>query len=294
MVGICLRARKYKLIEFEGEMLFQRRDDDVPIFLLKPIKEIRRILDEKTDEIKRGASPAPQATSVLMDKRCRSASPNVGKIEAKKELTAKVPEIKESTKELDVLSKTERKCEERVTEHPKTPVIEVHDEMQENVTIETNTPININTSVSNSIVEPAVLVPSTVTLVSEPQEQLPTESVPNIVTEGKSDENNKKVVSEAILSESKVDIVSEALGQSEIISASSSMVEIIEDVVVIEKLENENNNISKNEESGEVVVERLEDENNNISETDKSNNIKVEKLDENDTQTSKKENSDTV
>lgn len=49
-------------------MLYQRRDDDVPIFLLRPIAEIRRELNAKVEEIKRGASPAPQSTSVLLDK----------------------------------------------------------------------------------------------------------------------------------------------------------------------------------------------------------------------------------
>ncbi|EDW06074.2 uncharacterized protein Dmoj_GI16419 [Drosophila mojavensis] len=68
VVGILLRARKHKLLDFEGEMLYQRRDDDVPIFLLRPIAEIRRELNAKVEEIKRGASPAPQSTSVLLDK----------------------------------------------------------------------------------------------------------------------------------------------------------------------------------------------------------------------------------
>uniref|UniRef100_A0A1I8Q0U3 Costars domain-containing protein n=2 Tax=Stomoxys calcitrans TaxID=35570 RepID=A0A1I8Q0U3_STOCA len=69
VVGILLRARKHKLVEFEGEMLFQRRDDDVPIFLLKPIAEIRREMNDKIESIKRCGSPAPQATSVLLDKK---------------------------------------------------------------------------------------------------------------------------------------------------------------------------------------------------------------------------------
>ncbi|KAG8181752.1 hypothetical protein JTE90_028290 [Oedothorax gibbosus] len=41
VVGLLLRARKQGLVHFEGEMLFQRRDDDVVITLLKPINEIR-------------------------------------------------------------------------------------------------------------------------------------------------------------------------------------------------------------------------------------------------------------
>lgn len=41
VVGILLRARKHGLVHFEGEMLFQRRDDDVIIMLLKPIAQLR-------------------------------------------------------------------------------------------------------------------------------------------------------------------------------------------------------------------------------------------------------------
>lgn len=35
VVGILLRARKYGLVDFRGEMLFQGRDDDVLIKLIK-------------------------------------------------------------------------------------------------------------------------------------------------------------------------------------------------------------------------------------------------------------------
>ncbi|KAJ8952479.1 hypothetical protein NQ318_003274 [Aromia moschata] len=49
VVGVLLRARKYKLVEFEGECLFQRQDDHVPIILLKTIEEVRKILMEKID-----------------------------------------------------------------------------------------------------------------------------------------------------------------------------------------------------------------------------------------------------
>lgn len=56
VVGMLLRARKHKLVDFEGECLFQRRDDHVPIILLKPIKEIRKTLytkiNEATEQIK--------------------------------------------------------------------------------------------------------------------------------------------------------------------------------------------------------------------------------------------------
>lgn len=47
---MLLRARKHKLLDFEGEVLFQRRDDNVPIVLLKPIKEIREMFNKKIEE----------------------------------------------------------------------------------------------------------------------------------------------------------------------------------------------------------------------------------------------------
>ncbi|XP_044738841.1 actin-binding Rho-activating protein isoform X2 [Chrysoperla carnea] len=50
LVGMLLRARKHKLVDFEGEVLFQRRDDNVPIVLLKPIKEIREMFNKKIEE----------------------------------------------------------------------------------------------------------------------------------------------------------------------------------------------------------------------------------------------------
>ncbi|XP_044750925.1 actin-binding Rho-activating protein-like isoform X1 [Coccinella septempunctata] len=52
VVGLLLRARKHKLVDFEGECLFQRRDDHIPIILLKPINEIREIFKEKIDAAK--------------------------------------------------------------------------------------------------------------------------------------------------------------------------------------------------------------------------------------------------
>lgn len=47
-----MRARKHKLVEFEGECLFQRRDDHVPIILVKTIAEIRQIFKEKIEAAK--------------------------------------------------------------------------------------------------------------------------------------------------------------------------------------------------------------------------------------------------
>ena len=40
VVGMLLRARKQKLVDFEGEMLFQRRDDDVIITLLRMPEDV--------------------------------------------------------------------------------------------------------------------------------------------------------------------------------------------------------------------------------------------------------------
>ena len=48
LVGILLRARKYGLVDFEGECLFQRQDDDVIITLLYPASKVKKMLDEKT------------------------------------------------------------------------------------------------------------------------------------------------------------------------------------------------------------------------------------------------------
>lgn len=46
VVGMLLRARKQNLIDFEGEMLFQRRDDDVIITLLHMPEEVENDADE--------------------------------------------------------------------------------------------------------------------------------------------------------------------------------------------------------------------------------------------------------
>ncbi|XP_032690292.1 actin-binding Rho-activating protein-like isoform X1 [Odontomachus brunneus] len=52
-VGLLLRARKLKFLEFEGECLFQRRDDNVPIFLVKPLEEIRKEYNQRLEETRR-------------------------------------------------------------------------------------------------------------------------------------------------------------------------------------------------------------------------------------------------
>lgn len=50
---MLLRARKHKIVDFEGEVLFQRQDDHVPIILLKSIEDIRIILGDKMAEAQR-------------------------------------------------------------------------------------------------------------------------------------------------------------------------------------------------------------------------------------------------
>ncbi|CAG5078925.1 Oidioi.mRNA.OKI2018_I69.PAR.g9123.t1.cds [Oikopleura dioica] len=47
VVGILLRARKYGFLDFEGEMLWQRQDDDVRIYLLTDIDSARNKLGLK-------------------------------------------------------------------------------------------------------------------------------------------------------------------------------------------------------------------------------------------------------
>ncbi len=47
VVGILLRARKYGLVHFEPEILYQGRDDDEPVILLKPMQEIYAIYKAK-------------------------------------------------------------------------------------------------------------------------------------------------------------------------------------------------------------------------------------------------------
>jgi hypothetical protein len=52
VVGLLLRARKYELLTFEGECLFQKFHDHVPITLLHSMKKIKEIISGKQDEVK--------------------------------------------------------------------------------------------------------------------------------------------------------------------------------------------------------------------------------------------------
>lgn len=48
LVGVLLRARKYGLVTFEGETLFQRRDDHVEVTLLYPAAKVREMAKESS------------------------------------------------------------------------------------------------------------------------------------------------------------------------------------------------------------------------------------------------------
>ncbi len=51
LVGMLLRARKYGLVDFDGEMLYQGQDDDAIVRLLKPIDEIRKCVRPSGDPV---------------------------------------------------------------------------------------------------------------------------------------------------------------------------------------------------------------------------------------------------
>nr|XP_018903306.1 PREDICTED: actin-binding Rho-activating protein-like [Bemisia tabaci] len=51
VVGLLIAAKKKGLVYFEPEILFQRRDDNVLIALLKPMDEIKRILTDQAPSI---------------------------------------------------------------------------------------------------------------------------------------------------------------------------------------------------------------------------------------------------
>ncbi|MFH4977525.1 hypothetical protein AB6A40_004234 [Gnathostoma spinigerum] len=51
LVGMLLRARKYHLVDFEGEMLYQRQDESKEIRMLLPITEIRQRMAPSGDPV---------------------------------------------------------------------------------------------------------------------------------------------------------------------------------------------------------------------------------------------------
>ena len=54
LVGVLLRARKYGLVAFEGETLFQRRDDDVVITLLVTTAKAKELARENKEDFQWG------------------------------------------------------------------------------------------------------------------------------------------------------------------------------------------------------------------------------------------------
>uniref|UniRef100_A0A1B6GIJ3 Costars domain-containing protein n=1 Tax=Cuerna arida TaxID=1464854 RepID=A0A1B6GIJ3_9HEMI len=67
VVGLLIAAKKKGFVYFEPEILFQRRDDDVLIALLKPVSEIRNIINRQLSA-SRSPTPAPPSTAPSSDK----------------------------------------------------------------------------------------------------------------------------------------------------------------------------------------------------------------------------------
>ncbi|XP_037818746.1 flocculation protein FLO11 isoform X2 [Lucilia sericata] len=199
VVGILLRARKHKLVEFEGEMLFQRRDDDVPIFLLKPIHEIRRDMESKIESIKRCGSPAPQATSVLLDKKAHgldvpSPRSSVSRTPSPQSSKAGTParEVKPKAAEAPAAAETPKiQVSEGTAEAAKTEVVE--NKVQENQ----NKPVEEVTAPTEAVATPQ---PTEVKEKTKPLEvetkattlEVPANTVdtPTPATDNKTDVNN--------------------------------------------------------------------------------------------------------
>jgi len=49
VVGMLLRARKHGILTFEGEMLYQRQDEKVPITLIKSLDDVREAYAQSLD-----------------------------------------------------------------------------------------------------------------------------------------------------------------------------------------------------------------------------------------------------
>lgn len=52
VVGILMRARRQGFVDFEGEMLFQRRDDHVVIRLVKSPDELEADVEKQRGELR--------------------------------------------------------------------------------------------------------------------------------------------------------------------------------------------------------------------------------------------------
>uniref|UniRef100_A0A5S6QB16 Costars domain-containing protein n=1 Tax=Trichuris muris TaxID=70415 RepID=A0A5S6QB16_TRIMR len=49
VVGMLLRARRHKIVDFAGEMLYQRQDENVKITMLLPIDKVRLLYTQSND-----------------------------------------------------------------------------------------------------------------------------------------------------------------------------------------------------------------------------------------------------
>lgn len=60
LLGTLLCARRHKYIDFQGETLFQGRDDDEPVRLIRPYRELRLEILEKIKKLKNTVIQRPQ------------------------------------------------------------------------------------------------------------------------------------------------------------------------------------------------------------------------------------------
>lgn len=58
LVGMLMRARKQGLVHFKGEMLFQRRDDDVIIWLIKTPDDLMEDIEKRKQQLQQHAAHA--------------------------------------------------------------------------------------------------------------------------------------------------------------------------------------------------------------------------------------------
>lgn len=65
LVGILIRGRRHNYLNFDGEMLYQRKDDMVPIYLIKSISDIRTSIHEKQSEIQKQINESSASSKLL-------------------------------------------------------------------------------------------------------------------------------------------------------------------------------------------------------------------------------------
>ncbi|CAI5444917.1 unnamed protein product [Caenorhabditis angaria] len=102
LVGMLIRARKYGLVHFEGEMLYQRQDDEKVITMLMPMSEIRESLKASGDpancvSIRRSSAPTfvPPPVSEPEKPKLKKRSDSIAV--SKQIFEAPIPPIPEET-----------------------------------------------------------------------------------------------------------------------------------------------------------------------------------------------------